>query len=78
MMLMMKEMMKFDNCFGRVAILREGIGFTVLYSVRKTPGVYRCRVHNTILYDVALRKYNRHVGALKRMETSDRKKEIAR
>jgi len=78
MVFMMKEMMQFDNGFGRVAILRERVGFTVLYSVTKTPGVYRCRVHNTILYDVALRKYNRYAGALKRMETSERKKEIAR
>jgi len=75
---MMKEVMKFDNGFGRVVILRESVGFTVLYSVTKTPGVYRCRVHNLNLYDVALRKYNRYAGALKRMETSERKKDISR
>jgi len=50
MMFMIKEMMQFDNGFGRVVILREGVGFTVLYSVTKTPGVYRCRVHNSALY----------------------------
>lgn len=66
---MMKELVRFDNAFGAVVILQENIGFTVQYSARKMPGVYRCRVCNTNIYDVALSRYNHYVGLLKRKET---------
>jgi len=65
---MLSEKLSYDNYFGSVVLFAESTGFTVLYSFKKMPGVYRCRVHNADNYDTALRHYNRYVGVLRRKE----------
>jgi len=73
---MMKEIIEFNNNFGSVVIFGEDVGFSVRYSLKKTPWCYRCRVHNTDNYDAALRHYRHYVGILKRQETVATKKSM--
>jgi len=69
---MLKQILSFENYFGSVEILKETAGFTVKYSLRKCPGVYRCRVNNTADYNDAIKHFNRYRGILKRRETISR------
>lgn len=69
---MLKQLLNFENDFGSVEILKETTGFTVEYSLKKCPGVYHCRVNNTVDYDKAVKHFNRYRGILKRRETISR------
>lgn len=69
---MLKQLLNFENDFGGVEILKETAGFTVKYSLKKCPGVYHCRVNNTVDYDKAVKQFNRCRGILKRRETISR------
>lgn len=65
---MLNQILNFENDFGGVEILKEKAGFTVIYSLKKCPGVYHCRVNNTVDYDKAVKHFNRYRGILKRRE----------
>ena len=66
---MLKQLLNFENDFGSVEILKETAGFTVKYSLKKMPGLYHCRVNNTVDYNKAVKHFNRYRGILKRRET---------
>lgn len=66
---MLKQILVFENGFGDVEILKETAGFTVKYSLKKCPGIYHCRVNNTVDYNDAVKRFNRYRGILKRCET---------
>ncbi len=69
---MLKQVLNFENDFGSVEILKEKTCFTVKYSLMKCPGVYRCRVNNTMDYNEAVKRFNRCRGILKRRESIQR------
>ena len=65
---MLKKIEEYASLYGAVVIFRDMGAFTVKYDVKRQPGVYRVRVHNSSDYQDALKLFNRYKGALKRIE----------
>ena len=66
----MEQLLEYTNTRGDVVLLKEQGGFSVLCSIIKMPGIYRCRVKNAPDYNQALRHFNQYRGVLKRIENT--------